>query len=64
MRKAAIKQVQNDARISYFEREQVRTGKASAKVVKKDESVHIMYYIYAKKVLKNINYILYGVEYV
>lgn len=56
--------MQNDARISYVEREQVRTGKASAKVVKKDESVHIMYYIYAKKVLKNINYILYGVEYV
>jgi len=62
VRKAAVKQVQNGARISYAEREQVRTSKASAKVIKKGESIYIMYCIYVKKVLKNINYILSCVE--
>ena len=62
MRKAAIKQVQNDARISYAEREQVRTSKASAKVIKKGESIYVMYYIYVKKVLKNTNSVLRYVE--
>ena len=62
MRKAAVKQVQNGARISYAEREQVRTSKASAKVIKKGENIYIVYHIYTKKVLKNINYILSCVE--
>jgi hypothetical protein len=39
-----------------------RTSKASAKVIKKGESIYIMYCIYVKKVLKNINYILYCTE--
>jgi len=54
--------VQNGARISYAEREQVRTSKASAKVIKKGENIYIVYHIYTKKVLKNINYILSCVE--
>ena len=38
-RKAAIKRVQNDACIGYAEREQVRTSEASAKVLKKSDSM-------------------------